>query len=89
MIEIPTWLAMLPKNAGVKSKEFADLLGVSYETLMQRHRNGLMGFPPPDYSLKGRITGMGTPAKGAKTWKAVTVRNYIRHLNRKELEKSK
>ncbi len=89
MIEIPTWLAMLPKNAGVKSKEFANLLGVSYETLMQRHRKGLMGFPPPDYSLKGRITVGGMRFKGAKTWKAVTVRNYIRHLNRKELEKLK
>jgi hypothetical protein len=80
MIEIPTWLAILPKNAGVNFKEFTSAIGINEEAMRFRIRNGSMGTPKPDFRM-GRLK-----AGGKQYWKAATVRNHIRHLNRKEME---
>ena len=98
MIEIPQWLSRLPKNACVNTKEFAQLLGVTPNTLHHRLINGTYSMPIPDFNSRviqedkfGRVKKARGYAngKGKNNWKAVTVRNYIRHLNRLELEKNK
>jgi len=95
MIEIPTWLANLPKNAGVNLKEFSSAIGINQEALRFRVKNGSMGAPKPDfnpasteYRRKNRDAHKWEYMRARKInyWKAVTVRNYIRHLNRKEME---
>jgi hypothetical protein len=98
MIEIPKWLAAMPKKASVNIKEFADILGIDLGAMRSRVYQGRMGMPKPDFNSRvtipdemGRVPlakGLST-GKGKNYWKAVTVRNYIRYLNRKELEESK
>jgi hypothetical protein len=89
MIEIPIWLAKLPKNAMINSKELADALNIPVDTLMKRHREGFCDFPKCDKRHNTVLTSNGKPVNTKSMWKAVTARNYIRHLNRLELEKSK
>ena len=95
MIEIPDWLAKLPKNARLNLDEFSKALGISRELLTSRRSKGHMDTPPEDgFCNRNYGPNHGVPANGVKkrrkpTWKAVTVRNYIRHLNRLELDKNK
>lgn len=89
MIEMPTWLAMLPKNAYLEAREFAKALGITVDALNQRHTKGAMDFPRCDFKSRGGVSCTGKPKIPRQRWKAVTVRNYIRYLNRKELEKVK
>ena len=89
MIEIPEWLKVLPKNAKVGSKDFAIALGISVRTLDSRIYRCVYDTPKPDGKIR-RASPIATRKLGSKNyWKAVTVRNHIRHLNRLELEKSK
>ena len=96
MIEIPNWLAKLPKNACVNIDEFSKLIGVNKTTIQWRYSNDVYSTPKPDFNSKvtRRTDLAGAPlayskGKGKNHWRAVTVRNHIRHLNRLELEKSK
>lgn len=86
MIEIPEWLAVLKKDARIDIKGLSALVGIKRWSMYDRIKAGTA--PPPDY-IKGQSVKYGKPAMGLFQWKAVTVRNYIRHLNRLELEESK
>lgn len=88
MIKISEWLAALPKNACIGLDEFAGVLGVSRDVLRGRVYKGLKDMPKPDFNTryahsKNRVKIMSR-GRGSLKWKAVTVRNYIRHLNRIE-----
>lgn len=73
--EIPDWLAVLPKNSLISSKDFASILGVNCSTLHKRlHQQD--NFPQPFKKIQlFSMRGVNQPAF---YWKAVTVRNYIR-----------
>ena len=68
MIEIPDWLAKLPKNAGVSLKELSIIIGISDEGLRARVKKGLYDTPKPDH--------MHTPTRrydGRASWRSVRV----------------
>lgn len=77
--KIPEWLAVLPKGRMINSKDFADALGIKRAALNCRLGQGLCDFPKPDSTLKRVGRDKKCPTN---QWKAVTVRNYIRKLNR-------
>lgn len=87
MIKIPEWLAKLPKDAGINHKDFAKALGIKPSALQWRISKGVYDTPQPDFNSNqsGRISMIHTNYRGKNHWRAVTVRNYIRHLNRLEL----
>lgn len=88
MIEIPTWLEILPKKAKINSKDFALALGISVQILDNRISRGTYNTPKPDGKVS-RPDKKDGRRNALNYWKAVTVRNHIRNLNRLELEKSK
>ena len=87
MIIIPEWLAKLPKDACINHKDFAKVLGIKPSALQWRVSKGVYDTPQPDFNSKqgGRIVMVHLNSQGKNHWRAVTVRNYIRHLNRLEL----
>lgn len=91
MIKIPDWLAKLPKNACVNNAEFAKVLGIKPKDLQNRLARQNIPTPKPDFNSKlmrhEKRVGIVCQTRGKNYWRAVTVRNYIRHLNRLELEK--
>ena len=93
MIDIPEWLAKLPKNACVNNAEFARVLGIKPKDLQNRVYRKNTTIPSPDFNTKLDVHGgraiIASRTRGKNYWRAVTVRNYIRHLNRLELEKNK
>lgn len=98
MIEIPEWLAKLPKNACIKHSEFAQVLGITQNALQFRVSNKTYSTPEPDFNSRirqndkrGRVVKANglSKGRGKNHWRAVTIRNHIRHLNRMELEKRK
>jgi len=54
--KIPNWLAVLPKNANITTREFAIALGVSGRTLARRDT------PKPDW-LSGRTYRRKAPSR--------------------------
>ena len=79
--KIPEWLAVLPKNARLNSREFAEALGLKYHTFTSRVSEDLCGMPRPDFKFEPKNFGRRRFLSNNQ-WKAVTVRNYIRKLNR-------
>lgn len=90
--KIPEWLAMLPKEALLDSKDLAKLLGYKNANIAAHSlRVNNHGFPEPD--VRGNLTfvmndGIERRSGNHRSlrWKAVTIRNYIRQYNRGELK---
>jgi len=80
-VGIPDWLASLPKNSRLSSKDFALSLGVCMQTFNSRIRCS-SPLPDPDFMSSIKYDGYDGPSLQKRYWKAVTVRNYIRKLIR-------
>lgn len=98
MIEIPDWLAKIHKNACVNIDEFSKLICVGKTAIQWRYSNDVYSTQKPDFNSRvtkmtylagSHLTHTYSKGKGKNHWRAVTVRNYIRLINRLELEKRK
>lgn len=88
MIKIPDWLAKLPKNAAIDKYEFAKAIDAKPHDIDNWLKRDSMDMPKPDKSAAPKLTQRGRKVCSKNYWRAVTVRNYIRHMNRLELEKT-
>lgn len=91
--KIPDWLAALPSDALLTTKDMYKMFGYKsgHVMIVSIHNNRVgVQFPDPDY--RGRIRKDTTNiipmsmCRGAALtlrWKASTIRNFIRHVNRK------
>ena len=89
---IPEWLAALPKDALLDTKDIASIFG--YKNSMSATsslRVNNHNFPEPDFRGRLKVNlkdGKEYTAGHARTlrWKAMTIRNFIRQYNRGELK---
>lgn len=87
--KIPDWLAVLPSNALLTIKDMYKMFGYSSAASMTSsiHKNSAkMQFPCPDKTGKLLIKSWFKDTAGHNRtlrWKASTIRNFIRHVNRK------
>lgn len=88
--KIPDWLAVLPGNALLTTKDMYKMFGYKTHHVMTTsiHNNrASVQFPCPD--LEGRIfieakdwVRQNAGHNRTLRWKASTIRNFIRHVNR-------
>lgn len=89
---IPEWLAMLPKDALLDTKDIASIFGyknrlsATGSVRVNNHK-----FPEPDFKGRFRVElkdGKEYTAGHERSlrWKAMTIRNFIRKYNRGELK---
>lgn len=89
--KIPDWLAVLPGNALLTTRDMYKMFGYKSGDIMtvSIHNNRIgVQFPDPDYrgylKFGSKVVQMerGRENSVIQRWKASTIRNFIRHVNR-------
>lgn len=88
--KISEWLAVLPGNALLTTKDMHKMFGYKSGDIMtvSIHNNRIgVQFPNPDFKgyLKPQESWYGFVGHNTiQRWKASTIRNFIRHVNKKD-----